>query len=143
MHIINRPCDSVLGSGVQLSSDLIRIERILRLIPPGSKYFCAPAMYIFNRQVKKVIKMFQNYTYLIKKEVVLQEACIKLHSIIHHQLSSQVFSDVLHYAWLAARLCYERSCFQNVGEVCFSLETLKQLHCKKSSVYNVHKVRHN
>lgn len=108
----------------------------IKVIPPKCTPLVQPCDVYFYRQVKNLIKKLQNCTYLIEKEeeITSREACIKLHSIIHHQLSVQVFSDMLRYAWFAAGLCDERSCFQNVNQVCFSMETLKKpCNCKRAA----------
>ena len=58
-----------------------------------------------------------------EKEITYREGCIKIHSIVHHQLFSPIFADMLRYAWFAGKLYDERESFMNVNQVCFSMDT--------------------
>ncbi|XP_036139694.1 uncharacterized protein LOC118644689 [Monomorium pharaonis] len=108
----------------------------VKFIPPKCTPLVQPCDVYFYRQVKNFIKKLQNCAYLIeqKREINSREDCIKIHSIVHHQLSSPIFSNMIQYAWFASKLCDNREIFMNVNEVCFSMENLKKpCNCNKSA----------
>ncbi|XP_036144190.1 uncharacterized protein LOC118646035 [Monomorium pharaonis] len=108
----------------------------VKFIPPKCTPLVQPCNVYFYRQVNNFIKRLQNCVYLIeqKREINSREDCIKIHSIVHHQLSSPIFSNMIQYAWFASKLCDNREIFMNVNEVCFSMENLKKpCNCKKSA----------
>ena len=107
-----------------------------KVIPPKCTPLVQPCAVYFYRQVKNLIKRLQNCSYLIEqgREINSREDCIKIHSIVHHQLSSPIFCDMLHYAWYASKLSDDREVFVNVNEVCFPIDVLKKpCNCKKSA----------
>jgi len=53
---------------------------------------------------------------------------IKIHSLIHNQLSAPAFFPMFKYAWFAAKIIEERSIFLNINAVCFPVNLLKK-HC--------------
>lgn len=59
-----------------------------------------------------------------EREIASREDAIKIHSIIHHQLSALIFSKMLHYTWFALKLSDKREVFCNVNEICFEIEDL-------------------
>ena len=96
----------------------------LKTIPPKCTPLCQPCDIYFFRQVKNLVSRFQNANTLIaeNREISDRENIIKLHSIIHNQLSSPVFKKMIQYAWYASQLtlpAYEKPTFRNVNEVCF------------------------
>ena len=101
----------------------------IKVIPPKCTPLCQPCDVYFYRQVKNFIKRLQNCSILIeqKREITSREDCIKIHSIVHHQLSAPIFENMLRYAWFASKLTDEREVFMNVNEVCFSLDILNNL----------------
>ncbi|KYN22474.1 hypothetical protein ALC57_05125, partial [Trachymyrmex cornetzi] len=100
----------------------------VEVIPPHCTPFCQPCDVYFFRQVKNFIKKIQNCTEVLQsnKELSTREDAIKIHSLIHSQLSSPLFEDMIVYAWFASKLLPERKVFQNVNEVCFPPEIRKQ-----------------
>jgi len=95
-----------------------------------------PCDVYFYRQVKNLIKCLQNSSYLIEngREINSREDCIKIHSIVHHQLSSPKFANMLRYAWFASKLSDHREIFMNVNGICFPNEELKnRCSCTKLS----------
>lgn len=118
----------------------------IKVIPPKCTPLVQPCDVYFYRQVKNFIKKIQNCSYLIEqeKEITFREDCIKIHSIVHHQLSAPIFGNMLRYAWFASKLCDERECFMNVNQVCFSMETLKQrCGCKNAAFITCARCRNN
>ncbi|GFU29024.1 HTH CENPB-type domain-containing protein [Trichonephila clavipes] len=79
----------------------------MKVIPPK----CTPLVQLcdvyFYRQVKNFIKRLQNCAYIIEqdREISSREDCIKIQSLVHHQLSAPIFCCMLKYAWFAAKLC--------------------------------------
>jgi hypothetical protein len=100
----------------------------LKFIPPKCTPLCQPCDVYFYRQVKILIKRLQNNSALLKdqREIASREDAIKIHSLVHYQLSAPVFSPMLKYAWFAAKLIQDRSVFLNVNDVCFPLALLKK-----------------
>lgn len=98
----------------------------VKVIPPKCTALCRPCNIYFYRQVKNFIKHLQNCPYLIEseREIASREDAIKIHSIIHHQLSALIFSKMLHYTWFALKLSDKREVFCNVNEICFEIEDL-------------------
>src|SRR5699024_9413504 len=73
-----------------------------------------------------------------KREIASREDVIKIHSLVHHQLSAPVFSSaMIKYAWFASGLDNDRKVFQNVKQVCFPLEAVKNkcMQCKNTNSF--------
>ena len=45
-----------------------------------------------------------------------REDCIKIHAIIHNQLSAPIYIDMIQYAWYASKLTDNRNIFLNVNQ---------------------------
>ena len=103
----------------------------VKIIPPKCTPLCQPCDVYFYRQVKNFIKKLQNCTYLLKnnREIANREDAIKIHFLVHNQLSAPIFCDMLKYAWFASQITNERSLFKNVNKVCFP-NSLNQIKCK-------------
>ena len=101
----------------------------VKVIPPKCTPLCQPCDVYFYRQVKHFISRLQNCTYLLqqKRQITSREDAIKIHSLVHNQLSAPVFSHMLQYAWYASKLVQDRNyVFRNVHEVCFPSEIRKK-----------------
>ncbi|GBN35976.1 hypothetical protein AVEN_22431-1 [Araneus ventricosus] len=125
--------DEIFQDDQQLSTCTIKV------IPPKCTPLLQPCDVYFYRQVKNLIKRLQNCAYLIEndREINSREDCIKIQSIVHHQLSSPIFREMIRYAWYAAKLSKEREIFYNVNEVCFPTNLLKnRCSCEQSSFIN-------
>lgn len=108
----------------------------VKVIPPKCTPLVQPCDVYFYRQVKNFIKRLQNCSELLEqnREINSREDCIKIHSIIHHQLSSPIFRDMIQYAWFASKLSVTRNIFMNVNETCFCTDVLQTpCDCKKSA----------
>ncbi|XP_046614245.1 uncharacterized protein LOC124302295 [Neodiprion virginianus] len=108
----------------------------MKVIPPKCTPLVQPCDVYFYRQVKNLTKHLQNCAFLIERdrEINSREDCIKIQSIVHHQLSSPIFSDMIRYAWFASNLTHDRTIFFNVNQVCFPTDTLKnKCSCKNAS----------
>ncbi|XP_049826933.1 uncharacterized protein LOC126266625 isoform X1 [Schistocerca gregaria] len=101
---------------------------IVKVVPPKCTPIYHPCDVYFYRQFKHLIKRLHNCSYLIEREreITTHEEAIKIHSILHEQLSAPIFKEMLCYAWFAFKLSDEREVFKNVSEVCFSMENLKR-----------------
>lgn len=94
----------------------------LKYIPPGCTMFCQPLDTYIHRQMKIFIKKLQNSTHLIEhqRQINSRDDAIKIHALLHNQLSAPVFNRMIEYAWFSAKLIEDRDIFCNVNEVCFS-----------------------
>ncbi|XP_025832862.1 uncharacterized protein LOC108734939 [Agrilus planipennis] len=101
-----------------------------KIIPPKCTPLVQPCDVYFYRQVKNFIKRLQSTADLLDKnyEIHSREDCLKIHSIVHHQLSAPIFHQMIQYAWFASGLCDTKKFFTNVNQACFSLDLLKT-HC--------------
>ncbi|GFW78911.1 HTH CENPB-type domain-containing protein [Trichonephila clavipes] len=118
----------------------------MKVIPPKCTPLGQPCDVYFYRQVKNFIKRLQNCAYIIEqdREISSREDCIKIQSLVHHQLSTPIFCCMLKYAWCAAKLCDDRTSFMNVNEVCFRIDVLKNsCECKNSAFITCARCRNN
>jgi len=71
-----------------------------------------------------------------KREISFHDDYIKIHSLVHHQLSAPIFGNILPYAF-AAQLTDERKMFMNVNEVCSPINVSKNsCNCKNATFYS-------
>lgn len=106
----------------------------VEIIPPHCTPYCQPCDVYFFRQVKNFIKKIQNAVDVLQsdKQLSSREDVIKIHSLIHHQLSADIFKNMLSYAWYSAKLVSERSLFGNVNQICFPSDVWKfKCKCEK------------
>lgn len=135
-------CDSWTGQTNMDMYDQIFVDDnnlptcTVKVIPGKCTSMCQPLDVYFYRQVKLLIKRIQSNVVLFKekREINSREDCIKVHSIILHQLGAAVFQDMIRYAWFACGAGGEKPDFKNVKEVCFPKETYAALcSCKKNA----------
>ena len=119
----------------------------VEIIPPKFTPLVQPCNVYFYRQVKNFIeKKQQNCSQLIEEnwEINSREDSIKIQSIVHHQLASPIFPEIIKYALYASKLSEHRGIFMYVNEVCFPEEILKTpCSCKKAAFISCASCRHN
>ncbi|EZA58474.1 hypothetical protein X777_01173 [Ooceraea biroi] len=102
----------------------------LSIIPPKCTPFCQPCDVYFYRQVKNFIRRMQNCSHLLQtnREITSREDVIKIHALIHDQLQALIYSNMLRYAWYAAKLKPNKEYFLNVNQISFP-ESMKKENC--------------
>ena len=101
--------DSVMYDDI-FTDESDKVTCTVKVIPPKCTPLCQPCDVYFYRQTKNIIKKLQNAAILIKEkgEMISREDALKLHSIVHHQLSSPIFQNMIKYAWYASKLLPEK-----------------------------------
>ena len=92
------------------------------MIPKNTTCDIQPLDRYFNRQTKILIKRIYHHVAIEQIDVNLWERnnIIKLISLVHNQLSSRVFNDMIQYSWYCSGYTnLNPSPFQNVLQVCF------------------------
>ncbi|CAF1547985.1 unnamed protein product [Adineta ricciae] len=115
-------------------------KKVTRLqIPQNTTDDLQPLDCYFNRQIKNFLKACYHRVALDELDIHLHERnnIIRLVSLMHHQLSADVFTPMIKYAWFSSSLLREDpSPFVNVNQVCFpSSEThmeCEENHCGES-----------
>ena len=107
----------------------------VKVIPPKCSTLSEPCDVYFYKQMKNIIKKLQNASTLLKekREINSRKDALKIHSIVHHQLSSPIFQNMIKYAWYALKLLPETIAFINIIETCFPL-TLTRKNCDCNEV---------
>ena len=100
----------------------------VKIIPPKCTAICQPCDVYFHRQINNFILKIQNCSYLVAQqgEISSREDSIRIRSLIHHQLLAPIFQEMIKYVWFASKLSDQRDFFQNVNEVCFPFDKLKE-----------------
>jgi hypothetical protein len=91
------------------------------IVPPGTTAHCQPLDTTFNRQVKAFLKRTTEKTRHLDRmnEITGRNNFLRLLSLMHSELSSAAFRDLIRYAWFSAGLCVNKPTFSNVKQVCF------------------------
>jgi len=103
---------------------LFRVE-----IPAKTTSYRQPLDIYFNRQLKVLARRIYDRVTLDEINIHMGERnnLIKLQSLIHNQLSSDVFSPMIKYAWFKAGYTdTDPSPFKSVSDVCFNF---KDIYC--------------
>ncbi|XP_067140536.1 uncharacterized protein [Centruroides vittatus] len=117
------------------------------IIPPKCTSICQPLDVGFHRQLKLLAKEILNAIQLFCNDSSMKlfwttrNGIIKLHSILHHQLSAPIFNNLIKHAWFASGLINEKCQFLNVKQVCFSFLNTDSLNCVESNCENLRFVK--
>ena len=101
------------------------VKRIM--IPKNTTCDIQPLDRYFNRQIKILIKRIYHHVALEQIDINLWERnnIIKLMSLMHSQLSSPIFKEMIQYSWFCSGYTNDDpSPFQNVLQVCFPRDAL-------------------
>ena len=117
------------------------IQRIM--IPKNTTCDIQPLDRYFNRQMKILIKRIYHHVAIEQIDINLWERnnIIKLTSLVHNQLSSRLFNDMIQYSWYCSGYTnLNPSPFQNVLQVCFpkvtSVEECQESSCNETAFIN-------
>ncbi len=117
--------DSWTGQSDQkMFEDLLTGDKQINIlkIPPKTTSLIQPLDVYFFRQWKIMARKFFERVLLDNIDLDLKQRnnTIKLHSLIHNQLSSPRFQPMIKYAWFkAGYLAQDPGRFDNVSKVCF------------------------
>lgn len=92
------------------------------MIPKNTTCDIQPLDRYFDRQMKILIKRLYHHVAIEQVDINLWERnnIIKLISLVHNQLPSRVFKDMIKYSWFCSGYTHVNpSPFQNVLQVCF------------------------
>ena len=99
-------------------------ESKLMLVPPATTPLIQPCDVYFFRQWKYLAKRITNFCMLhFTGQISMSDrnTITKLHSLIHNQLSSIKFSNMIKYAWWKSTYPISKpDKFSNVKQICFS-----------------------
>ncbi|CAF4497539.1 unnamed protein product [Didymodactylos carnosus] len=100
------------------------VKKVTRLqIPQNTTDELQPVDCYFNRQIKSFLKACYHRVALDELDIHLHERnnIIRLASLMHNQLSADVFTPMIKYAWFSSGLMREDpSPFVSVNQVCFA-----------------------
>jgi hypothetical protein len=103
------------------------------IIPPGTTVRCQPLDTTFNRQLKVFLKRTTEKTRHLDRvdEISGRNNFLRLLSLMHFELSSKRFRNMIRYAWYSAGLSSDKPTFSNVKELCFPKRNVPCEVCKK------------
>jgi hypothetical protein len=145
---VNKEClllsDSYSGQNDPKLYQDIKSKSIQRImIPENTTYDIQSLDRYFNRQMKILIKRVHHHVLIEQIDINLWERnnIIKLISLVHNQLSSRVFKDMMQYSWFCSGYTsVNPSLFQNVLQVCFpqivSIEQCQEKQCIETAFIN-------
>ncbi|GFY52652.1 putative deoxyribonuclease TATDN2 [Trichonephila inaurata madagascariensis] len=106
----------------------------LKIIPPKCTPIVQPCDVYFYRQVKNFIKHLQNSAFLIEqnREINSREDCIKIQSIVHHQLSSPIFEKMIRYANKCSKEI-QHKVFRRQLKIAYDTGLRVVIHCRDAN----------
>jgi len=128
---VNQNCVLLLDSWAGYKDELMfeslfrnQINCKIEMIPPKTTALIQPEDVYFFRQWKFVARKIHDRVLLggIDIDLFHHNNVIKMHSLIHNQISSPRFVNRIKYAWYRSGYLSERLAqFENVKEICFKL----------------------
>lgn len=102
-------------------------------IPPRCTSLIQPLDVYFFRFWKMIAKRIYNEVALHEWEIELKDRnqIIKLHSLIHNQLSAPIFRNMIIYSWFRSGYLTPHFPFKDISEICFptTLDDCQQHEC--------------
>lgn len=93
-------------------------------------------LFLTNKKFYRQNSKYNSKCLSRNKELHDRTDALKIHALIHNQLSAPIFQDMLLYAWYASKLIPNRRVFCNVNQVCFPLSALQK------NIFHVHAVKY-
>ena len=107
----------------QLFNENIKCEQLQ--IPPKTTGDIQPLDRYFFRQWKYIKQKICDRLAIdeIDIDITARNNILKMHSLIHNQLTASIFSSMIKYSWYSSGyLLNDPGSFQNVQDVCFSFD---------------------
>lgn len=111
----------------------------VQLVPEKCTPFCQPLDTTFHRQLKILARRIFNHFELFiepfgihpEDRITSRNGIIKLHSLMHHQLSAPIFNAMIRYSFYSSGFLEEedREEFLTVQELCFEFSESDSFNC--------------
>jgi len=115
----------------------------LKIIPKKCTSLCQPLDTTFHRQLKyfaralhEEFKLKYSKEVSANDEITTRNNIIKMHSILHNQLSAPIFQPMIKYCWFSSGLSDDKPLFKSVREACFHFETSEGTVCGNDNCKN-------
>lgn len=101
----------------------------LKIIPKKCTSICQPLDTTFHRQLKYFARAIYSEASLRYStdtnpvdEITTRNNIVRMHSLLHNQLSAPIFESMIKYSWYSAGLTDDRPVFLPVKDACFAFE---------------------